>query len=55
MIFHFQPELMEPRNTRPILRKRSAPALDKEFRFQPEHEKSNNGNGSLILGLVENN
>jgi len=46
---------MEPRNTRPISTKKSAPALDKEFRFQPEPEKSNNGNGSLILGPVENN
>jgi hypothetical protein len=41
---------MEPRNTRLSSRKINAPVLNKEFRFQPELEKSNKGHGSLKLG-----
>jgi hypothetical protein len=40
---------MEPKNTKTNARKRSAPAFDKKIRFQPKPEKSNSGNGSLIL------
>jgi hypothetical protein len=44
-------ELMEPKNTRPSSRKRSAPTLDKEFRFHSKYEKNDRGHRSLILGL----
>jgi hypothetical protein len=40
---------MDPRNIRSVSKKRSAPSPDKEFRFQPEPERSDKGHESLRL------
>ncbi|KAG6754295.1 hypothetical protein POTOM_042320 [Populus tomentosa] len=41
---------MEPKDTKLHSRKRRALTSDKEFRFQPEPEKSKKAHGSLSLG-----
>jgi hypothetical protein len=40
---------MDPRNIKSVSKKRSASSPDKEFRFQPEPERSDKGHESLRL------